>query len=323
MTTTSVSWSDRARLELALLGVDAALIGVVLTEVGQHCADSGEAPEEAFGTPADFAAEIVAERVPPADRAKRDRGGTTVFEAWSSVIAQFALTTVLVGVLAWIKEGLIIPLTVAGLVGVPIAYAARLSMLYASTIARRIGKPRTVIPAWIATGVLVLLAAYALVELSHETVGSMPAPLFLVAGGLLAWWGYRRESASDLTKATESAEEWLDELRGLLEGRHDVSRARADDLVKEAAQHLATSERTPQEEFGPVDEYAMTVAEHQPAAPLWWQREITRYWVFFGVAVASLSPAVLGDHRPTWYWVTVAFVIVLSSALLVRALRGK
>lgn len=322
MTTTSTPWSDLARLELALRGVDKALADEVLAEVEEHCADSGETPEEAFGTPVDFAASITAERVPLADRAKRDRSGTTVFEAWSAVIGRVGLTTMMVGVVAWFKQGLTIPLTPAGLTGVTIVYAAMLSLLYAANIARLIGKPRTVVPAWIATAVLVVLAACAFVLLPREAVASMPAPMFLVAGGLLVWWAYARESATDLTKATEGAEEWLDELRGLLEGRHDVAADRADDLVKEAAQHLATSGRTPQEEFGPVDEYAVTLAQHQPAAPAWWQLEITRHWLFFGLAVSYFASAVFGD-KPTWYFILALVALALSGTLLIGALRRR
>ncbi len=322
MTTTSAPWSDRARLELVMRGVDAALVDEVLAEVEEHCAESGESLEEAFGTPEDFAAEIAAERVPLADRAKRDRSGTTVFEAWSSVIAGFGLTTILVGVVAWFKQGLVIPLTPAGLTGVPIVYAALLCSRYAANIARPIGKPRTVVPAWIATGLLVVLAACAFVLLPREAVGSMPSPLFIVAGVLLAWWAYHRESAADVTKATEGAAEWLDELRGLLEGRHDVSRERAEDLVKETAQHLATSGSTPEEEFGPVDEYAVTLAQHHPAAPRWWQLDITRYWVSFALACSFVATTVYSD-QPIWYVVTAYVLLVVSSVLLVRALRRR
>ena len=322
MTTTSTPWNDLARLELALRGVPKPLADEALAEVDEHCADTGDTPEEAFGTPAGFAAEIATDRVPPADRAKRDRDGTTVFEAWSAVIGRVGLTTIVVGVFAWFRQGFTVPLTPAGLTGVPIVYAAMMSLLYAGTIARLPGKPRTVVPAWIAAGVLVVLAACAFVLLPRDAVASMPAPTFLVAGGLLVWWAYARESATDLTKATEDAAEWLHELRGLLEGRHDVAPDRADDLVKETAQHLAASGKTPLEEFGPADEYAVTLARHQPAAPAWWQRDTTRHWLFLGLAAGYFATAVLGD-QPTWYFVTALVALLLSGALLIGALRRR
>ena len=61
MTTTSTPWNDLARLELALRGVPKTLADEALAEVDEHCADTGDTPEEAFGAPADFAAEIAAE----------------------------------------------------------------------------------------------------------------------------------------------------------------------------------------------------------------------------------------------------------------------
>ncbi|MCK2244419.1 MULTISPECIES: hypothetical protein [unclassified Crossiella] len=322
MTMATASWTDRARLELARRGVHLALINTVLTEVAEHCEDSGESPEQAFGTPAEFAEQTAATRVPLAERAKRGRDGVTVFETCSAMIGWVGLKTIVLGVFLLFVKGLFIPLTPAGLTGVPIVYAALLCALYASNLARLLGRPRTVAPAWIVTGVLVVLAATALVELPREVLGSLPTPLFLAAGGLLVWWAWQRKSTSEVAKAVEHDHEWLDRLRGLLEGRHDVPRERADALVRETAAHLAAGGNPPAEEFGPVEEYAVTLAEHQPAAPRWWQREIARHWVSFGLAVGFVGSAVFGD-QPTWYFVTALALLAMSSALLVRALRKK
>ncbi|PRY41572.1 hypothetical protein [Umezawaea tangerina] len=318
---TTTLWSDRARWELALLGVDAALADEVLAEVREHCADSGERPEQAFGEPADFAAGIAADRMPLADRANRDRSGTTVFEAWSAVMASAALVTILAGAALWLWNGLLVPLTPAGLAGIPILYAALLCLLYAVVVARPLGKPRTVVPAGIATAVLVVLAACAFVLLPREAVASMPAPVLLAAGVLLAWWAFARRSTTRVIAGVEGAGEWLVELRGLLEGRHDVARDRADDLVRETAQHLRACGRPPREEFGPVDEYAVTLAHQHPAAPVWWRRETTRRWLLVGLAAGFVASAVFGG-QPTWYVVIAVALLIGSGWLLARGLRG-
>ncbi|MFD4676879.1 hypothetical protein ACFWNN_44680 [Lentzea sp. NPDC058450] len=322
MTMTLNHWSDRARLELGLLGVDAALADQVLAEVREHCAESGESPEEAFGTPAHFAATVMDERMPLADRALRDRSGTTVFEAWSAVIGRVGMITAIAGVFAWIKQGLILPLTPAGLTGSLLVYAALLSVLYAGNIARLIGRPRTVVPAWIAAAVLVVPAATAFVMLPRDAIASVPSPFLLVAGALLIWWSFARENATDVAKATEGAEEWLGELRGLLEGRHDLAPDRADELVRETAQHLAATGGTAQEEFGPVEEYAVTLAQQHPAAPRWWQRPATRNWVSLGLSLSFIAWAVFGE-RPVWYTVVAVLLLVWSSVMVIRDLRAR
>jgi hypothetical protein len=323
MTTTSTPWSERARLELALRGVDKTLADEVLAEVEEHCADSGDAPEEAFGAPESFAEEVVEERMPVADRAHLDREGSTPFDAWSEVIARLGFTTLVAGVVVWFGKGLLIPLTTAGLTGAALFCTALTCVLYATNVARIIGRPRTVVPAVVATGLLVIAAACAFVLLPRDAIGTLPSPVLVAVGGALLWWGTTR-TPDTRTTATPPAGtlEWLDDLRGLLEGRHDLSRLHAADLVRETAQHLTTTDRTPLEEFGPAEEYAVALARHQPRATPWWRRPTTRYWVLFGLAVSFVASAALGD-QPTWYLVLTVLVLLGSGALLVGALRRR
>ncbi|MFI1488711.1 hypothetical protein [Streptomyces sp. NPDC020747] len=320
MTMTYAVWNDRARLELALQGVTADLADEVLAEVREHCADSGELPEQAFGAPKDFAAGIAAERVPRASQAKRDRNGTTVSEAWSAVIASVGLVTILAGVVLWLQKGLFVPFTPAGLAGVPIGYAAMVCTLQALVIARPLGKSRTVVPALIVAGVLAVIAACAFVLLPRDVVASIPAPLLLGAGVLLAFWAYSRGTSVELPDVPRNTEEWLAELHGLLEGRHDVARARAGDLVRETVQHLSACGRTPQEEFGPVDQYAMILAQQHPVASPWWRSEATRLWLLVGLAGSFAASAVL-SNQPAWFIAVAVATLVGSIGLLVRGAR--
>lgn len=57
-------WLDRLALELRLLDVDGETIGDVLAEAETHLLESGESPEEAFGDPAVYAAEMRREEAP-------------------------------------------------------------------------------------------------------------------------------------------------------------------------------------------------------------------------------------------------------------------
>ncbi|MCB0881740.1 MAG: hypothetical protein KDC33_05920 [Thermoleophilia bacterium] len=60
------AWRDRAALELRIRGASGGTIGDALAVVDAHCADSGQAAEEAFGTPRAYA-----ESVPLSDDERR------------------------------------------------------------------------------------------------------------------------------------------------------------------------------------------------------------------------------------------------------------
>ncbi|MGS2589791.1 hypothetical protein [Streptomyces hebeiensis] len=111
-------------------------------------------------------------------------------------------------------------------------------------------------------------------------------------------------------------EDWLRDLTRLLEERHEVPGARAAELTEEAAQHLATSGRAPEEEFGPVELYALDLAE-QEAAPRarWWQRGDVQQVVLSLILVSYLADN-LATGGPVWLTVLAAVALAVDLALL-------
>ncbi|HEV7629075.1 MAG TPA: hypothetical protein VGO89_21505 [Streptomyces sp.] len=99
---------------------------------------------------------------------------------------------------------------------------------------------------------------------------------------------------------------WLRRLDGLLQGRHLVARSDRRRLVAEARAHLAETGARPQEEFGDVERYALTLVEEGAA------RRPTRRAVRWTLAAAyfAFSVVILLDtdwENPGWFdWLRVA-----------------
>lgn len=84
-------WLDQLTLELRLNDVSGKSIGDTLATVEEFLADSGQAPEEAFGTPREYSAQLAAEngRVPALSL------GTSVILGTTSLLGFLAFTTAL------------------------------------------------------------------------------------------------------------------------------------------------------------------------------------------------------------------------------------
>ena len=92
----------------------------------------------------------------------------------------------------------------------------------------------------------------------------VPLPGLLLAGtAMLAtgWWLGDRWTKAHPPVTNLARTAWLDRLAGLLEGRHRLPADRAQEFRAEAASHLAESGADPEQEFGPVDDYAAELAE--------------------------------------------------------------
>ena len=88
-------WFDELTLELRLHRVTGAAIGDALASVAEFIVDSGQEPEDAFGTPRDYAARLAAEApLAPRDRVRRQMIlstlGLVVFLIFSAAISPWS-----------------------------------------------------------------------------------------------------------------------------------------------------------------------------------------------------------------------------------------
>ncbi|SDM24988.1 hypothetical protein [Allokutzneria albata] len=311
-------WVERARLKLARNGVGAEVADSVLAEVEQHCADSGENAQEAFGTPAEFARSVAAERVPIEDRAARDRMGFTAQQRRRGLIASFGVQLLLVGALVWAKVGASVPLTLAGVVGTALSVAACVGAVYAAFELRPAGRPRSVGKAFVFVAAGVVLGGMSFGWLPKTRLFTMPVLVIPALGVVLLAWAVWRKPKPVTAEAPAGTEEWLSRLGGLLEGRHDVPRARAGELVEEARQHLVAGGLSPEDEFGPAEHYAAELAAHEPARLPWWRRDRVHNVALAAFFLAYLLPGVVGGVS-TWALVVAGGMVLVAGALVLFA----
>ncbi|MEW1568418.1 MULTISPECIES: hypothetical protein [unclassified Streptomyces] len=324
MTDANTRWKARVRLALAERSVGGTVADEVLDEVDQHCAQSGERPEDAFGTPEEYAAAVVRDRLPPERRTGGH--GPTRADHVSGLLGLAGLVALLGGGWAWVRIATMLTISSASLAGSALTCVAMTTSWLTVSLARtrRRGARR-----WGAvTAAAVLLAATAFMTLPRTSLGRVPAPALCVLGVLLLWAALRADRAPEPTPdpnpdREESAmtsqtlpENWLVDLPRLLQERHGLSRAQAHGLTREAAQHLTATGRDPEDEFGPVELYALKLAEEQAAPrPPWWQRNDMQAALMALILLGYLAVN-LASHGPLWQTVLAAVALAVDLALL-------
>ncbi|MFJ9033411.1 hypothetical protein ACIRQP_33845 [Streptomyces sp. NPDC102274] len=327
---TSEKWAARLELRLALQpGMDRAAVEDVIGEVAEHCAETGEHPRDAFGDPNEYALRVARERDPVGERAGRDWAGLRPADHLRVGVHGVALSLVVGSGLALVRGEGWVKLTFAGVAGSVLVMAAMVAT--GSVLAlRTAGRLKAAASAAVGVLVLVMAGAVAFLGLSRETMGQLPAWAFAVGGASLAlfgWWlepsaGSRRratsapgqesgsmESAVSGADASET-DRWLGHLAGLLSGRHGIPRRRVRQLLAETRLHLDATGRAPAEEFGPVEVYALELAD-QSGRRAWWTRE-GGYLALLGVLFAGhgLDRAVNSDFG--WaLWVCLAALTLI------------
>ncbi|WP_103528312.1 hypothetical protein [Streptomyces sp. SM12] len=332
-TDTYTGWYGRLRLALVTRSVDNDTAGAVIDEVVQHCAETGESPEEAFGPADEYATTVARERVPPEARAGRRWDGLTRRDHTGVALMLTGWLTVLTGGVLWASRGTMIPLTTAGLTGTVLVGLALLTGCLAVTLS---GYRNGVAGRWaVATVVLTALAVAAFTALPADSLPRMPAPVIPAPGVALLVWGLAHGSeagAKDTddrplpagADGTVPAEDWLRRLSQLLRDTHGLPAVRAAELTADAAEHLTATESTPEEEFGPVERYALHLADQEPTPrPRWWARDGVRSALLGLVVACSLAWLGGAADGPLWLKVVAAVVVLGSLYFLARELWAR
>ncbi|NJQ04734.1 hypothetical protein [Streptomyces lonarensis] len=325
MTETDKRWEAQLRLALADRGVGYEVADEVMEEVGQHCADSGESPEAAFGTAEEYAVAVVRDRIPEEERAGRRWDAMSFQDHVDGALILTGWWTMGAGFLLWGAVDFMTALTWGGLVGTTLALLATITGSLGYSFS---GTRLSAGLGWIGAALgLAVAAGLAFVLLPATELGRVPVLLLSAVGAAAFAWGFLRKH-DDKGEKTVAArgplgrEEWLRELPRLLKELHGVPSARAKEITEDAARHVRETGVEPQEEFGPVHHYALRAADGEPAPQ-------QRWWLRSGVSAAGLMLAVsIGAFvlhfsvltASTWVLIGASLVLVLALVLFVAEL---
>lgn len=326
-------WEDEFLLELIDHGLDWDTAEACAAEAMAHCAEAGERPDQAFGDPKQYGERIAAGRIPASQRARTDYSGKlTMDEHWGAPLMLPGYYLLIGGIVMWIESGLWLDVSVAGLV-----FTTLLGFMFAviggAQALRSAGRLRASAVAWCVALSMSVPAAFAAFGLPHAVLTRIPSPALLPAGALIVWLGTlmqrpgaagRRVSASLLrffrrsraTSNTEAdTERWLRRLGGLLRGRHEIARGEAARLVAEARSHLEATGTPPEEEFGDVEQYALSLVEGGVRRPARNALDRHRRLAFFCLCVLWLLDADWPDlHWNEWGFLGLAAVSGVAAA---------
>jgi hypothetical protein len=247
--------------------LDPTRIDEIVAEARAHCEASGEEPLDAFGDAHTYATHVTSAEDPDETRFQRtaERNEDLRMPFGYRLVAWLGVSLAGIAGMGWLIGG-----TWRTLTGVELfTWLIMLVVLAGVQLreeARRAGHPSTArryFVAWVA--LLSLLAVVGeLLPLPETALVRLPLPplvLVGVAAAVAGWWLGGRWTKAHPPVPHLPAEAWLDRLAGLLEGRYRLTAARAREFRAEAAAHLAESGGDPEQEFGPVDDYAAELAE--------------------------------------------------------------
>jgi hypothetical protein len=324
MTETFEQWELSARMALGDQGVGYHAATPLIEDARAHCAATGQDPREAFGSPEEFAA-AAAEEQPAEVRAEVDRHGLTVADHLTGQLLHLAVLLLVISVLtAVLERTLSIPVTPAGLTGLALLTLALVAGGGLPGALRAAGRPHQVRYAFLGTGVLGLSAATAFTTLPREHLGRVPV-LVLVALSVAAIALLTRPASGPPAHPEPADREaWLERLRGVLVGRHDLPPGRADDLVREARAHLDATGAAPREEFGPLADYARRLAEpERDRRDPWWRTPpATMLYLVLGIAVGvDVLVGWWADGHRWAAWLVAAPIIAAQLWMLISTGR--
>ncbi|MFI6700069.1 hypothetical protein ACIBJC_14025 [Streptomyces sp. NPDC050509] len=323
---TAAQWTERLEYRLAgEPGMDRAAITEVLNEVAAHCAETGRHPEEAFGSPEEFAVQAARDRVPVEERARRDWAFRAPSEFWPTGLITVTGMLAVFAVFTLVHHGLWFDVTVSGLSGVALM-AVLVQLAWFGMGLHADGRIRAAAVAGDAAAALVVGSAVAFLSLPDDRIARFPTlalipvcvALHALTVRLRPGYAARATAAPDPT----DPEQWLRRLEALLRGRHKLPRRRAAELVTEARDHLAASGSSPAEEFGPVEVYALHLAEH--AGPrTWWSR--SGWWLPVMCSLITASWVVrLSQGDIDWvFWVNTAGVAAVALLWVAKVVPDK
>lgn len=301
------SWLDSARIHLEEVHVAPPVVQELLAGARALAEETGERPQELFGTPRSWAQEQVAVR--------RDDGlplaAPVPGARWRDVVvhglyfaALFAASFLLIALL---RRDSGRDFNMVAVLGFPVVVGivvAAIRTAWSKTLARRpIGVAIALCGGIATTGILAIVLLF-WVGHAHVTTTTGPWALGLLALGcvlatrILDTLVPRRPTRKHPEPRDD--DEWLTVLAGVLRLRAEMSEGRIRTIAAEARAHAVETGSTLQEEFGRPEDYASTFAPDRV------NRSRRMVWVYSALAVL----AAIGAMPPDVDWWYVGFTLM-------------
>jgi len=317
------AWADRVRLvALARHGLDGAAVEKALVVAAAAVEDSRQRAADLFG-PADAYAQELADDQPDDLRAGEEDARSAL--ALGLVVG--GALAVVAAVLAAVATGWWLPVSVRGLVGVPLvgggAPLAGLAVRW-----WRGGRLRPAGGAGVAAAAVVVVAAAVLTGGPAEVLGRVPVLALgllgvgLVTAGALLPTGVRpvRDDSSAL-----SPQDWYGRLEGVLRGRHAVPRARAREMTAEARAHVRSSGAAhPAVELGDPRLHALALVDASGERERWRQSRSQRFDLALVALLLVLAGSTALEDGITWLGgIAAVLALHLGTTVLRRRRRER
>jgi hypothetical protein len=293
----------------------------ILAEVHEIATEAGRAVREVVGEPNAYADTVAAERISETRRGADGLDGLAAGGRFTTGLVLAGIQAVIFGIVLWTTNGFRLAAGWPQLTGG--ALLAVLSVAVSGVLPelRAAARPRAWHIVLAAVCVLVVATAVLFTSVPSGSLVEVPVPVLFGVGALLAVAGFRLpdERAGRWFLGRHAAAEpvgddaWLARLEALLTGRHGYPRAAAARLREEARDHLRASGGGAAEEFGPVEVYALRLADNPGRT-----RRSARTRLIPTAAMCALGVwwgyDLLADPRPRsgWFWVEV---VVLPLAM--------
>ncbi|MEV6548583.1 hypothetical protein AB0M57_07695 [Streptomyces sp. NPDC051597] len=321
-----------AQFELALVGrhnPPRGLADEVLAEVREIAEEAGRPVRDVVGEPDAYADTVAAERISETRRSADGLDGFAPGGRFTAGLIMAAVQTVLFGILLWVSDGFWLTAGWPELAGGTLLAVLSVAVSGVLPELRAAARPRAWRVALAAVCVLVVTAATLFTSVPSEPLVEVPAPALFGVGALLAVAGFQLsdERAARWFLGRRAAAEpvddeaWLARLETLLRGRHGYRPAAAARCREEARDHLRASGGSAADEFGPVEVYALRLADSPGRAG-----RAARARLIPTLAMCALSAGwvydLLAHPEPgsVWFWLKAALVLpalwMYASALL-------
>ncbi|MFK8907399.1 hypothetical protein [Streptomyces sp. YS-3] len=262
-----------AEFELALVGhhnPPPGLVGEVLAEVYEIAAEAGRPVREVVGEPDTYADTVAAERISETRRSADGLDGFAPGGRFTAGLVWAGVQAVLFGIVLWVSDGFWLAAGWPDLMGGALLAVVSVAASGVLPELRAAARLRAWRIALAMVCVLIVTTAVLFVAVPSEPLVEVPAPALFGIGALLAVAGLQlsdERAARWFLGRGAAAEpvgddEWLERLETLLRGRHGYPRAAAARCREEARDHLLASGGGAADEFGPVEVYALRLADN-------------------------------------------------------------